>query len=300
MPPISLVALAQNISQKGYLWTQGAGGNVSEKQGDHLWVKASGFRLDQIGPEKGLSVVNLPKIRSGLESLVHTPDEKTYSELLRSCVVQGETRPSMETGLHAELPGRYVAHFHSVISVLMASQHQQNAQKFTKWYRENWEKQLGTFVVLPLVMPGLQLAKQFREHRSASVLFLESHGVVVQSNETIDLKLFSQFEINFCESFGFRPILDFYYRMKEPDLKAPIRFLYPDFAIVFDQLFPFLQKEGDLFFPLDDLSLSLLEIWQAHCFLNQFGSELQELPKPFVDALVDLPTEQFRRGVKLQ
>lgn len=294
-----LVALAQNISQKGYLWTQAAGGNVSEKQGDQLWVKASGYRLDQLGPEKGLSVVSLSKVRMGLESLVQNPNETSYSELLKSCVVQGEPRPSMETGLHAELPGKYVAHFHSVISVLMASQYQQNSVKFTKWFHETWEKQLGSFVVLPLVMPGLQLSNQFREHRSASMLFLASHGVVLQSDDPIDLKLFSQFEVSFCENFGLRPILDFYYRMKEPDLKAPIRFLYPDFAIVFDQLFPFLQKQDDQFFPREDLSLSLLEIWQAHCFLNQFGSSLPELPKDFVEALVDLPTEQFRRGVKL-
>lgn len=285
--------ICREISQRGYLWVQGAGGNVSRKNEDKLWIKPSGLRLDEIRTDQDLALVDLLKIKDGLHSLSLVPHEESYSKLLVSCLLAGR-RPSMETGLHAILPCRYVAHFHSLVSMLMFVEHHKSPERFLSWYRNSWESRFGQIAILPLVMPGLHLSLQMFGRQESRFILLQNHGVIIQDDDEIDLLGFGQMEIDFCEQFGYLKALPLLAGEHEPELKSAIRFLFPDFAIVFDELFPFLLKKDQVYECSIDAPLSLKEVWQAHCFLEQVAPSLSEIPSSFVQELVELPTEKFR------
>lgn len=88
------------------LLVQGAGGNVSWKEADTLWIKASGTWLKD-ALEKDIFVpVNLPELLSELKA--GRFDAKPQ-------VLDGATlRPSIETVLHGLLPQRLVVHIHAI------------------------------------------------------------------------------------------------------------------------------------------------------------------------------------------
>lgn len=289
---MDLINLCSSIASRGYLWVQGAGGNVSEKRGGELWIKPSGFRLDEIQTQKDLACVDLEKIRKGLQLVGE--NESEYSALLvRSQILQSH-RPSMETGFHAVLAERLVAHFHSLISVLIVQEYNENPAAVRSWYKSYWQNYLGSLRVLPLKMPGLQLSLQLQGSIQDQVILLENHGVILQHSSNIELDQFFEMEKDFCLQFNYPEAIEIIEGRVELPEAAPIRFLFPDFAIVFDKLFPWLEQTPQGFRPKPGISESLGEIWQAHCFLSEVGRSLRELPKSFIDQLVHLPTEKFR------
>ncbi len=97
-----------------YCWTigqdpllvQGAGGNVSLKNGRSLWIKASGAWLAQ-AEEKNIFV------ELDLDIARHLTEEgdEYYGRAVRRA---SDLRPSIETSLHVLLPHRIVSHFHAV------------------------------------------------------------------------------------------------------------------------------------------------------------------------------------------
>jgi ribulose-5-phosphate 4-epimerase/fuculose-1-phosphate aldolase len=95
---------------------QGAGGNLSGKDGDLVWVKASGTRLAEALDRPIFVGVDGPRARG----------EVLQVEDLRHVVVEladeRASRPSIETALHVLLPHRFVFHVHSVGAVAAAAQ----------------------------------------------------------------------------------------------------------------------------------------------------------------------------------
>jgi len=85
---------------------QGAGGNVSWKDGDTLWIKASGTWLAQAAEKDIFVPVDLAMLRDAIAG-----DDFTVTP-----TVCGESmlRPSIETLLHALMPQRVVLHLHAV------------------------------------------------------------------------------------------------------------------------------------------------------------------------------------------
>jgi len=88
------------------LLVQGAGGNVSWKDGDTLWVKASGAWLAEADKKDIFVPVDLKHLRVAIES-------GDFSVIPKLC---GEStlRPSIETLLHALMPHRIVVHLHTI------------------------------------------------------------------------------------------------------------------------------------------------------------------------------------------
>lgn len=90
---------------------QGAGGNLSGKDGDLVWVKASGTRLAEAEQRPIFVGVDGPRARQ----------EVLVAEDLRHVVVEladeRASRPSIETALHVLLPHRFVFHVHAVGAV---------------------------------------------------------------------------------------------------------------------------------------------------------------------------------------
>ncbi|MGK5008324.1 class II aldolase/adducin family protein [Janthinobacterium sp. MDB2-8] len=164
----SMISYCALIGDNGML-VQGAGGNVSWKEDDTLWIKASGTWLAHAAEKDIFVPVDLPMLRHAVEqgNFSVTPVVTTASPL----------RPSIETLLHALMPQRVVVHVHAI-------------EVLARLVRRNWQDDfamlLGTTVqwaAVPYKKPGAELAEAVSFALSATpganVVFLESHGVVI-------------------------------------------------------------------------------------------------------------------------
>ena len=151
------------------LLVQGAGGNVSWKEEDTLWVKASGTWLAE-ATEKDIFVsVDLPHLRTAIE----TGDFSVIPRL------RGESalRPSIETLLHALMPHRVVVHLHAIevlahlIRVNCHTDFLSLLDPSIHWAMVDYHK------------PGPALAKAvstaLAQNPNTKVIFLRKHGVVM-------------------------------------------------------------------------------------------------------------------------
>lgn len=94
---------------------QGAGGNLSGKDGDTVWVKASGTRLGEAAERPVF--VGVDATRAAAEVL-HVEDLR---HVVTQLADERASRPSIETALHVLLPQTFVFHVHSVGAVAAAS-----------------------------------------------------------------------------------------------------------------------------------------------------------------------------------
>jgi rhamnose utilization protein RhaD (predicted bifunctional aldolase and dehydrogenase) len=151
------------------LLVQGAGGNVSWKDGGVLWVKASGMWLAEAESNEIFVPVNLTHLQDALAK----QDFSVKPEIVSSSGL----RPSIETLLHALMPHRVVVHLHAV-EVLAHLVRVNARQKIQDLVGDavNW-------IFVDYVKPGADLAKVIAEELkgrpNAEVIFMASHGVVV-------------------------------------------------------------------------------------------------------------------------
>lgn len=151
------------------LLVQGSGGNVSWKDGDTLWVKASGSWLAEAAEKDIFVPVDLPHLRTAIE-------RGDFSVTPR---LQGESalRPSIETLLHALMPHRVVIHLHAieVLAHLVRVSWQNDFQTLVNAY-PNW-------ATVGYKKPGAELAETvslaLQNTKNANVIFLQNHGIVI-------------------------------------------------------------------------------------------------------------------------
>lgn len=157
------------------MFVQGAGGNVSWKEGAYLHVKASGTWLAEASEQDIFLKVALPALREAM----HAGDFATQPR----CTEAGTRRPSIETLLHAVMPQRIVAHLHAVnvLAWLVRSD-------VASILRER----VGTafsWVLVDYAKPGAPLARSVHEallkQPDAQIVFLKNHGVVIGA-ESVD------------------------------------------------------------------------------------------------------------------
>ncbi|MEP6812461.1 MAG: bifunctional rhamnulose-1-phosphate aldolase/short-chain dehydrogenase [Actinomycetota bacterium] len=157
------------------------GGNTSSKETilDHigrevrvLWVKGSGTDLATITP------ADFPGIR--LDELLPLRERETMSDaemvdyLLRSAIRPDQPRPSIETLLHAFIPGAHVDHTHPDAVIALTS---------TPDGRRLAEQAFGDEIVwLDYQRPGFDMSRRIAqlldEHPGARAVLLEKHGLV--------------------------------------------------------------------------------------------------------------------------
>lgn len=149
------------------------GGNTSFKEGDTLYVKASGFNLDTID-ERGFAPVSITKL---LDVLKHEQISDTdMVRLQREAMLdQSFANPSIEAILHALIPFNYVDHTHADAIVTIS-----NSKKGKKILSKLYGKH---FLIVPYVMPGFELAKVVNnltckvDWRTLEGIILMHHGV---------------------------------------------------------------------------------------------------------------------------
>lgn len=301
------IQLNQQIAQLAPLWTQGAGSNLSIKLNEQfLVIKASGYRLDGVTPDDGHVQLDYSVLSKHLQPILTTSDpenETKYSQFLISAKAKDNTqlRPSMEGGFHAVSKFKYVLHFHSLPSILMSTLDLSQNLEFQNW-KNNLKKSFALNFI-PSVKPGLELTKYFinNDHQFNIIV---NHGVVLQSNKDDVLSSWNELENSFLKTFKFDLIENLKSQIQEKKtitnlerfLKGPLRFYFPDMAIYYSKLKPFLISIGNNEFKLaDEASLDLKEIWAATQILFQSLSTIPELDEKMIQDITQLPTEKLRQ-----
>jgi ribulose-5-phosphate 4-epimerase/fuculose-1-phosphate aldolase len=183
---------------------QGPGGNTSVKSVDgSMFIKASGFRFDEMSLSNGISAVNsmnIAKYFFSVEPVNKVEEEKTMLGVIANNILtdaDGNSfpKPSMETGFHAILE-KYVIHTHSVWTNLINC-----AQEKTSLIETLGQKTGLNIEILPFVSPGFglsyltaQILKQNLANglKRPDVFFLANHGIIshAQSKEVCQEQLF--------------------------------------------------------------------------------------------------------------
>ena len=151
------------------LLVQGAGGNVSWKDGDVLWVKASGTWLAEAESKEIFVPVNLPHLQGAIakQDFLVKPEVTIKSDL----------RPSIETLLHALMPQKIVAHLHAV-EVLVYLVQMDSEEKIEALVGDALK-----WAYVEYVKPGAELVRAVTEQLhckpDVEVVFLANHGVVI-------------------------------------------------------------------------------------------------------------------------
>lgn len=168
MMKASIVKYCAAIGQNPLL-VQGAGGNVSWKEGNTLWIKASGTWLADAAEQNIFVPVDLDHLKHEINAgkFSASPKLLTASNL----------RPSIETILHALMPHPVVLHLHAVeiLAHLVRSGYEQTLPNLLD-SKVRWEN-------VAYFKPGAELASAVRDALKktpdAEVVLLQNHGVVI-------------------------------------------------------------------------------------------------------------------------
>lgn len=175
-------------SNKAYVL--GGGGNTSVKDGDLMYVKASGFSLADITPD-GFAAMSLPLLKQML--IKHYPieddqrEELALADMMAARAPGENKRPSVEALLHALLPQKYVLHLHPAVinGLTCSSQGQSRAQEL-----------FPHCIFIPLTKPGYILASVCRDEiakyrartgQEPMILLLQNHGVFISADSVEEI-----------------------------------------------------------------------------------------------------------------
>ena len=156
------------------------GGNTSVKTSavdlfgdvvDVLCVKGSGSDLARIEPAGHPAVRLAPLLR--LRGLARLTDEEMVNAQRQALLDSAAPNPSVETLLHAFLPGKFIDHTHAVAVLAIADQPDAEAL-VAELYGD-------ALVCVPYIQPGFDLAQgaaaAFDKHPEAIGMVLINHGV---------------------------------------------------------------------------------------------------------------------------
>lgn len=148
---------------------QGAGGNVSWKDGNILWVKASGTWLADAEKKDIFVPVDLAHLLDALDAGDFSVTPKVLGK--------SSLRPSIETLLHALMPQQVVVHLHAIEALAYLVR-----EKFQADFERLLDDSLS-WAVVDYQKPGAGLAAEINaallKSPKANVIFLRNHGVVI-------------------------------------------------------------------------------------------------------------------------
>ncbi len=153
------------------LLIQAAGGNSSIKEGDTLWVKASGLWLRDALLRPMFVPVALSQVRA---QVLADADDPVGPAVLTALAIAG-LRPSIETTLHALMPHRVVLHVHSVDAIVWAVRPDAQAVLTQRLAGLNW----GWVGYHRPGMPLTRAVAELTQRHTVDVVVLANHGLVV-------------------------------------------------------------------------------------------------------------------------
>jgi rhamnose utilization protein RhaD (predicted bifunctional aldolase and dehydrogenase) len=206
-------SLSQTLG-RDILLTQASGGNTSVKMDDHhMVVKASGLRLGEVTAEKGWVAADFQNIRRGVPELEKKSGAEAqsaaYQSLLASSTLTQGSKISLEAGLHALLPDRWVAHVHSVAGQILGLMPEKDARSIV----DTIFGHRMTLHFAPPSVPGHELCQKVKERisngpipverRDLSLWVLQNHGLAwgTETDQSL-LSAVSEFEGVLRNRFG--------------------------------------------------------------------------------------------------
>ncbi|MBR4867826.1 MAG: class II aldolase/adducin family protein [Clostridia bacterium] len=175
-------------------YVQGGGGNTSVKLADGLMaIKASGFCLSDIEPDKAYAVLDGQSIRDFY--LTNQPNrfeniETAGSTKAKECTltIEGlaQLRPSVEAGFHSILK-TFVVHTHSVYANLAACSVECKDICQIAFADADY-----TWGMVPYVDPGANLTFAIRDEmqrveaetgKAPSVIIMQNHGIIAHDDD---------------------------------------------------------------------------------------------------------------------
>jgi NAD(P)-dependent dehydrogenase (short-subunit alcohol dehydrogenase family)/rhamnose utilization protein RhaD (predicted bifunctional aldolase and dehydrogenase) len=195
--------------QKDYVLA--GGGNTSYKNGNYLWIKASGFSLAAIG-EAGFAKLDRAQLAE-INTKTYSKDplkreDEIVKDLMKSRVEPEKgQRPSVETSLHNLIDFSLVVHTHSTkVNGLMCSNlaEEKTAELFG-----------GEVIYIAYEDPGYILFKvvekailKYREEKGKepAIIFLQNHGVFVGGNSMDEIhSIYNDIETKLDAVYGDAP-----------------------------------------------------------------------------------------------
>jgi rhamnose utilization protein RhaD (predicted bifunctional aldolase and dehydrogenase) len=162
------------------------GGNTSYKEGNRLYVKASGFMLKDLDESKVVTMDQdkLARIWTKTYPADATAREAEALKDILDAMLPGQTiRPSVEALFHAFIKGAYVFHTHpALINGLTCGRDGETAMD---------ELFNGQALWVPLFEPGYTLAGEAKKRIEAfekktgsppRFIFLQNHGIFIPAN----------------------------------------------------------------------------------------------------------------------
>lgn len=169
------------------LLVQGAGGNVSWKEHDVLWVKASGTWLADANDKAIFVPVDLSHLTKALK-------DEDYA-VVPQTVESTPLKPSIETLFHALMPHRIVVHLHAIEALAHLVR-----KDFDLSHYPDLDKTLNARLV-EYCKPGAELAKavasQLSNTTSTHVVFLKNHGVIIGADNLDEISRILEYLSNF-------------------------------------------------------------------------------------------------------
>jgi rhamnose utilization protein RhaD (predicted bifunctional aldolase and dehydrogenase) len=293
----SLGAVSRRIGERIPFWTQAAGGNLSVKAGNELWIKSSGTRLSSVGkPEltTGLSAIRIQPFLRELENLkllpLHLAEEK-YSLAVKEGNLDPARfeNPSMETGFHAILPKKWIIHFHSLVGII--------AQERGLLKRSG----LLNYTEIEDQRPGWALVSEIKSHSKSDIIMMRRHGIILQF-DCSEENLWNEFEekwikpelelarkilskSDFCLFQG--EAVTAQWMDEEIARRSSKRSLnlMPDIAV-------FQRKIQAMLCQIDSKDIAAKELWLASQILEDYG--VSEIPTEVTNGMAEMPSEKIR------
>ena len=182
---------------------QGAGGNVSWKEGGRMYVKASGTWLSDANKKDIFLPVELSVLYANIENNIFSIPEGLSKK--------GGMKPSIETMLHAIMQHTIVVHLHAIdiLSILVREDAERTVSKTLK------DKM--NYIFIDYIKPGPDLARSIYKEilqNNSDVIFLKNHGVVVGGSSIQEVQEEIEFILALFRSNSYikRPELNGSYR----------------------------------------------------------------------------------------
>ena len=195
-------------------YVQGGGGNTSAKlEGGDMAIKASGFCLKDIEPDKAYAVLDYEALRAfyhGSNPADFEDVEKAGSakakEVTKAIEGLAALRPSVEAGFHSILD-TYVAHSHSVYANLAACSVECGEIVAAALAGADY-----SWGMVPYVDPGARLTFSIRDElarveketgKRPAAIFMQNHGLIAHSDDPDEcLRIHEEVNNRVAEAFG--------------------------------------------------------------------------------------------------
>lgn len=185
------------------------GGNTSYKNGEHIWVKASGSSLADI-TEEGFARLDR-SLLNRMSDKVYSKDaaqrEEEVKHDLAEATLTKEKRPSVETSMHNVMDYAFVVHLHpTAVNGLMCAG---NAEKELR--RMFGEKALYVEYTDPGYLLFKKVAERINDYRNSyheepQVIWLQNHGIFVAADSTEEIRAIYSDILNSIEGAITRPL----------------------------------------------------------------------------------------------